>query len=333
MDPDLLSEESYGLAVLADPYAELTPLAAALRQPSCIPDCTPGGGEGGSGEAAVGSAAAGSAVVGAFEWRSALELGYPLTLLSRFIAPPDSGFALTVAANTTLAQFGAAIEALERHRWIDRSTRHVLVELSVYNPAYGTAASMQLHVEVTGAGQVRPTAVHCDTIPVETLVAGMGSVESIFPILLSIWLLGYLAVHLRRLVVTKCARIFETDQLASAAPPALPPTHTFPPSPLRPRRRRQPSPLPSPPPSPSTPNPASTPPKALSPHPARTRPAPRPHPTQVHWAIIWTGFGGLGFRGLALYKLFEMKPVFEASSPWPPPYLAGLTLAVRSLHH
>ena len=234
MDPDLLSEESYGLAVLADPYAELTPLAAALRQPSCIPDCTPGGGEGGggeggSGEAAVGSAAAGSAVVGAFEWRSALELGYPLTLLSRFIAPPDSGFALTVAANTTLAQFGAAIEALERHRWIDRSTRHVLVELSVYNPAYGTAASMQLHVEVTGAGQVRPTAVHCDTIPVETLVAGMGSVESIFPILLSIWLLGYLAVHLRRLVVTKCARIFETDQLASAAPPHSPPHTTFPP--------------------------------------------------------------------------------------------------------
>ena len=229
MDPDLLSEESYGLAVLADPYAELAPLAAALRQPSCIPDCTPGGGEGGSGEAAAGSAAAGSAVVGAFEWRSALELGYPLTLLSRFIAPPDSGFALTVAANTTLAQFGAAIEALERHRWIDRSTRHVLVELSVYNPAYGTAASMQLHVEVTGAGQVRPTAVHCDTIPVETLVAGMGSVESIFPILLSIWLLGYLAVHLRRLVVTKCARIFETDQLASAAPPHSPPHTTFPP--------------------------------------------------------------------------------------------------------
>ena len=235
MEPDLLSEESYGLAALADPHAELTPLAAALRQPSCIPDCTPGGGEGrggegGSGEAAAGSAAAGSAVVGAFEWRSALELGYPLTLLSRFIAPPDSGFALTVAANTTLAQFGAAIEALERHRWIDRSTRHVLVELSVYNPAYGTAASMQLHVEVTGAGQVRPTAVHCDTIPVETLVAGMGSVESIFPILLSIWLLGYLAVHLRRLVVTNCARIFETDQLASAAPPPHSPPHTpFPP--------------------------------------------------------------------------------------------------------
>tara|TARA_B100000768_G_scaffold31919_1_gene30421 strand:- start:395 stop:562 length:168 start_codon:yes stop_codon:yes gene_type:complete len=53
---------------------------------------------------------------------------------------------------------------------------------------------------------------------------------------------------------------------------------------------------------------------------------------QEHWAIIWTGFGGLGFRGLALYKLFEMKPVFEATSPWPPPYLAGLTLAVRDLH-
>ena len=207
----MLSEESYGLAVLADPYAELTPLAAALRQSSCIPDC---------------AAAAGSAVVGAFEWRSAVDLGYAHTLVSRFIAPPDSGFALTVAANTTLEQFGAAIEALEKHRWIDRSTRRILVELSVYNPAYGTTASMQLHVEVTGAGQVRPTAVHCDTIPVETLVAGMGSVESIFPLLLSVWLLGYLAVHLRRLVVTKCARIFETDQLASAPPHSPPPPHT-----------------------------------------------------------------------------------------------------------
>lgn len=214
MEPDMLSEESYGLAVLADPYAELTPLAAALRQSSCIPDC---------------AAAAGSAVVGAFEWRSAVDLGYTHTLVSRFIAPPDSGFALTVAANTTLEQFGAAIEALEKHRWIDRSTRRILVELSVYNPAYGTTASMQLHVEVTGAGQVRPTAVHCDTIPVETLVAGMGSVESIFPLLLSVWLLGYLAVHLRRLVVTKCARIFETDQLASAAPPHSPPPTPPPP--------------------------------------------------------------------------------------------------------
>ena len=45
----------------------------------------------------------------AFEWRSAVDLGYPLTLPSRLIAPPDSGFALTVAANTTLEQFGAAI--------------------------------------------------------------------------------------------------------------------------------------------------------------------------------------------------------------------------------
>ena len=50
----------------------------------------------------------------------------------------------------------------------------------------------------------------------------------------------------------------------------------------------------------------------------------------MHWAIIWIGIGGLGFRGLALYKLFEMRPVFEATSSWPPPYLAGLTLAVRT---
>merc|ERR1712166_1343845 len=91
----------------------------------------------------------------------------------------------------------------------------------------------------------------------------MASVESIFPVILSVWLFGYFAVHLRRLVVTKCARIFETDQL-------------------------------------------------------------------VHWAIIWIGIGGLGFRGLALYTLFEMRPAFEATSPWPPPYLAGLTLAVRT---
>ena len=89
--------------------------------------------------------------------------------------------------------------------------------------------------------------------------------DIIFPAMLFLWLLGYLLVHLRRLIVTKCARMFETDQL-------------------------------------------------------------------VHWAIIWTGFGGLSFRGLALYKLFEMSDAFVAGSAWPPPYLAGLTLAVRSLH-
>ena len=253
-DPDMLSEETYGLAALADPYAELTPLVAALRQPSCIPECT---------------VAAGSAVVGAFEWRSAIDLGYPLTLVSRFIGGPDSGFALTVAANTTLEEFTAAVEALEKHRWIDRGTRHILVELSVYNPAYGTTASMQLHVEVTGAGQVRQTAAYCDTIPVETLVTGMGSVESIFPMILFVWLLGYFAVHLRRLVVTKCARIFETDQLASAAP--LSPPHS--PQPLRP------GPGPSPRPCPRLrPHPRPRPHLQPRPHPALTPPSPRPHP-------------------------------------------------------
>tara|TARA_B100000795_G_C22531361_1_gene335244 strand:- start:265 stop:393 length:129 start_codon:yes stop_codon:yes gene_type:complete len=40
--------------------------------------------------------------------------------VSRFIGGPDSGFALTVAANTTLEEFTAAIEALEAHRCPDR---------------------------------------------------------------------------------------------------------------------------------------------------------------------------------------------------------------------
>ena len=50
----MLSEETYGLAALADPYAELPPLVAALRQPGCIPDC---------------ANHTGSAVMSAFEWR------------------------------------------------------------------------------------------------------------------------------------------------------------------------------------------------------------------------------------------------------------------------
>ena len=270
----MLSEKTYGLAALADPYAELTPLAAALRQPSCIPDC---------------AVAAGSAVLGAFEWRSAVDLGYPLTLVSRFIGGPDSGFALTVAANTTLEEFTAAVEALEKHRWIDRSTRHILVELSVYNPAYGTAASMQLHVEVTGAGQVRQTAAYCDTIPVETLVAGMQSVESIFPIILSVWLLGYFAVHLRRLVVTKCARIFDTDQLASAAPLSPPPSYPNLPSPVRPRPQPSALALASALPLDSDPtfnpfNPArilGLNPLSPRPYPALTPPSPRAHPALI----------------------------------------------------
>ena len=145
---------------------------------------------------------------------------------------------------------------------------------------------MQLHVEVTGAGQVRQTAAYCDTIPVETLVAGMQSVESIFPIILSVWLLGYFAVHLRRLVVTKCARIFDTDQLASAAPLSPPPSYPNLPSPVRPRPQPSALALASALTLDSDPtfnpfNPArilGLNPLSPRPYPALTPPSPRPHP-------------------------------------------------------
>ena len=190
---DYLDTADYGLATLADPAASLSANLQALRAPPCIPYCV---------------TRDESSVVTAFRHFTADDLGYAINMGG----PPDSGYALTFAANTSRSDVTDALAALETNGWIDRQTRLIFVEYSVYNSVYGTAASMQLQLEQTGAGQISVNAAFCNSIPIEALIVDLPA-DYIFPFMLLLWLLTYTVLHLRRCYVLSCNRALQMDQL------------------------------------------------------------------------------------------------------------------------
>jgi len=193
LDENYLDTADFGLANQTDAAASLSDNLQALRAPPCIPDCV---------------TMDESSVVTAFRYLSSDELGYALDMGG----PPDSGYALTFAANTSLADVTDAIEAIKTNGWIDRQTRLIFVEYSVYNSVYGTAASMQLQLEQTGAGQIEVNSAFCNSIPIEALIDDVPA-DYIFPFMLLLWLLTYTVLHVRSCYVLSCNRALQMDQL------------------------------------------------------------------------------------------------------------------------
>lgn len=113
--------------------APLSSSTVSIPPTACFPQCNPPGNPG---------------ILDAFVFQNASQLGSPYSLIDKQYV--EGGYAITLPANITRAQYSAIVFDAMRLRWLDRQTRSITVHMTLYNVQTYVAADLHLRVRVLG---------------------------------------------------------------------------------------------------------------------------------------------------------------------------------------
>jgi len=135
----------------------------------------------------------------AFVHQTAKQLGFPFSRLTKKFIP--GGFAITTPGNMTYAQyFGIIRRLLLGGHWIDRQTRYIMIQFSLYNLETNLVANLELTVETHPTGDIKSDIV-CAAIPIVNIRDNL--LYTVPEIVLTLWLLIRFTELASRLFIKK----------------------------------------------------------------------------------------------------------------------------------
>lgn len=141
----------------------------------------------------------------AFVYATAEQLGFPYSVHTRQLV--SGGYAITFPGNVTYNEYASTMaQVLDNSKyagpgWLDRQTRRVNIDMTVYNVRDHMLAVLQLDVEFSTSGTIQ-SSIACDSV---SLATG-GIARIVLEVLITFYLLWSLIVVVRRTAWTQSAQ-------------------------------------------------------------------------------------------------------------------------------